>query len=41
MKTQIKAKQLEKIAEYYNINKEHIIAFGDADNDIELLNMQE
>ena len=32
-----KGKALEKIAEYYNINKEHIIAFGDADNDIELL----
>ena len=32
-----KGKALKKIAEYYNINKEHIIAFGDADNDIELL----
>ena len=32
-----KGKALEKIAQFYNINKDHIIAFGDADNDIELL----
>lgn len=32
-----KGKALEKIAQYYNIDRNHIIAFGDATNDIELL----
>lgn len=32
-----KGKALEKIADYYHINQDHIIAFGDATNDIELL----
>lgn len=32
-----KAKGLEKIAHYYNIPKEQIIAFGDEDNDLEMI----
>lgn len=32
-----KGQALKKIADYYNINQDHIIAFGDATNDIELL----
>ncbi len=32
-----KGKALKKIADYYNIDRENIIAFGDATNDIELL----
>lgn len=32
-----KGQALEKIAEYYQIPRENIIAFGDANNDIELL----
>ena len=32
-----KAARLLEIAEYYNIPKERIIAFGDADNDIQML----
>ena len=32
-----KGKALEKIATFYNIAKENIIAFGDASNDIELI----
>lgn len=32
-----KAKALEKIADFYNIPRERIIAFGDASNDLELL----
>lgn len=32
-----KGKALQKIANYYNIDTNHIIAFGDATNDIELL----
>lgn len=34
-----KAEGLKYIAEYYNIPHDHIIAFGDACNDIEMLNM--
>jgi Cof subfamily protein (haloacid dehalogenase superfamily) len=32
-----KAKGLEKVAEYYNIPQERIIAFGDEDNDFEMI----
>ena len=28
-----------EIAKYYNIKKENIIAFGDAENDVEMLNV--
>ena len=33
----LKAKAIEDIRKYYNIDKKHTIAFGDGNNDLEML----